>query len=160
MRQTLDKTKETQQMNKSKISMKHEVVTKLEHELRELMALDKYDEQIAELAAKCFWCDVYSAKVIVAQIEKECASAGAKLDRITSKIASLQSNLADLGSTESMVGRMQELNAELDAAVDEVKKCEQELLEATRAATSSESRHHQSRASGLLLVTSKTSTEE
>jgi chromosome segregation ATPase len=140
VRLTLDKTKETQQMNKTKITMKHEVVVKLENELRELIALDKYDDQIAELAAKCFWCDVGSSRAAVTQVEKELSAATTKLDRISAKIASLQSSLAELGSTEAIERRVKELNEELSSAVEQLQSCEQRNLEATRTATSAEAR--------------------
>lgn len=140
VRLTLEKTKETQQMNKTKITMKHEVVVKLESELRELMALDKYDDQIAELAAKCFWCDVSASRAAAAQIEKDLSIATAKLDRIVSKLESQQATLAEFGSTEAIERRVQELNEELGAAVQALQSCEQRSLEATRNATSAEAR--------------------
>jgi chromosome segregation ATPase len=127
-------------MNKTKITMKHEGVVKLENELRELIALDKYDDQIAELAAKCFWCDVGVSRAVVTQIEKELAAAATKLDRISSKIASLQSSLAELGSTEALERRVKELNEEFSSAVEQLQISEQRSLEATRTATSAEAR--------------------
>lgn len=108
-------------------------VQRLRSELDELIALDRYDAEIALTMAKLFWIDVGIAKALVERSEKGLVDAKATRELQLKKQADLEEKKAALGTVDSVREQQEGLAADLEAVLAEAAECQAKSSDAQRA---------------------------
>lgn len=126
--------------NKEKLKAKEKVKDKLKNELDELLALDKFDQDIAELSAKCQWVDVAVAQDVSDEITKKIDEKDDKINRLKAKLTKLENNFDSLGSSEERSKAVEDVEAEANQTALEAEKAKKNYAVALRGVTSAQER--------------------
>ena len=106
-----------------KLGMQREKLDKLERELEELRALDKFESQISEFKSKLHWHDVYAFEAQYEEEEFKLADLQRRLVEAQKKKAVAERKIEDMGTVESLTANSETMalqhgamQKELDAA--------------------------------------------
>ncbi len=130
--ETNAKAKATQELNKEKLKLKRDNCLKLEAELEELIALDRYDTDIALLSSKLFWCDYYMQDEIVNKVEVSVSDSLNKLKILKDKLTDLNEKLNQLGTVEDVEKTTVSIQLELESVISEINICQKKVVEASK----------------------------
>ena len=105
---------------------------KLSSELEDLLALDKYDEEIALASAKIFWAEVALSNSLVAKCVHELDVAKSNLAKAEKKFAECEEKKGSIGTLDDIRAAQEEMQADLAAAIAEITECQERVRAAAR----------------------------
>lgn len=113
-RQKMDDTDASCVIREEKLGAQREHVDRLERELEELKALDKFESQINEYQAKLHWFDVYHLEQEYNAEEQRLADMQKTLIAVERKKAAAEARVTEMGSVQSMAAESEASLAELE----------------------------------------------
>ena len=105
---------------------------KLSVELEDLLALDKYDEEIALASAKTFWAEVALSNNLVEKCRSKLEAAKSSCVKAEKKLVDWEQKKSTMGTLDDIRAAQEGMQTDMAVAVAEITECQEKVRTAAK----------------------------